>query len=57
MMQGRFAVLSSKYDIISVLNYISMPYIALRSQGRWVSYNINHRYMKIKAYFSWRDLN
>ena len=44
MMQGRFTVLSSGYDIISVLNYTSMPYIALDSQRRWLSYNINHIY-------------
>ena len=42
MMQGHFAVLSSKYDIICVLNYTSMPYIALHSQRRWLSYNIYH---------------
>ena len=41
-MQGRFAVLSSKYDIICVLNYTSMPFIALHSQRRWLSYNVNH---------------
>ena len=41
MMQGRFAVLSSKYDIICVLNYTSMPFIALHSQRRWLSYNVN----------------
>ena len=42
MMQGRFAVLSSKYDIICVVNYTSMPHIALNSQRRWLSYNISH---------------
>ena len=44
MMQGRFAVLSSKYDIICVLKYTSMPYIPLHSQRIWLSYNINHRH-------------
>ena len=42
MMQGHFAVHSSRYDIICVLNYTSMPYIALHSQKRWLFYNINH---------------
>ena len=42
MMQGRFAVLSSKYDIICILNYTGMHYIALDSQRIRLSYNIIH---------------
>ena len=56
MMQGRFAILSSAYDITCVLNYTSMPYIALHSQRIWLSYNINHIH-EDKGIFSWRDGN
>ena len=42
MMQGRFAVLSSKYGIVCILNYTGMPYIALDCQRIRLSYNINH---------------
>ena len=42
MMQGHFAVLSSSYDIIFVLNYASMPCIALHSQRIRLSYDVNH---------------
>ena len=41
MMQGRFAVLLSTKDIICVLNYKSMPCIALHSQRILLSYDIN----------------
>ena len=42
MIQARFAVLSSRYDIICVLNYTSMPYIASHSQRIRLSNDINH---------------
>ena len=42
MIQGRFAVLASKHDIICIINYTGMPYIALDSQMIKLSYNINH---------------
>ena len=42
MMQGGFVVLSSKYNIICVLRYTSIPYMALNSQGGWLPYDMNH---------------
>ena len=42
MMQCRFVVLSSRYDIYCASKCTDMPYISLDSQWKMLSYNINH---------------
>ena len=42
MMEGRFAALSSKYNMYCTSKCTSMPYISLRSQRNLLSYDMKH---------------
>ena len=50
MMQGLFAVLSSKCNICCVPDSTKTPLISLNSQRIMISYNINHIFVDEKMH-------
>ena len=50
MMQGPFAVLSSKCNISCIPKSKNIPFISLKRQRIMISYNINHIFVDEKIY-------
>ena len=51
MMQGHFAVLSSKCNICCIPNSTSTPFIPLNSQRKMISCNINYIFVDKEIYY------